>query len=232
MAIGRIPEPGTGIPESIIAAKGDLIVGTANDTPGILSVGTNGHTLVADSAETTGLKWAAASGGGLTLIATSVPSAATGTSFTSISSTYKTLIVIWSNIYSPTNAVNMDIRFNSDSGGNYHIYGQRPGSTQIDLGGSTSATGDSVLMNATSNQVAAQSANGILTIYNANSTSYAKPYTMTYSVYDGGVGRRTHLLTGFYDSSSVISQIDFVRLSGSGTYTAMTRGAIQLWGVN
>jgi hypothetical protein len=59
MAIGRIPEPGTGIPESIIAAKGDLIVGTANDTPGILSVGTNGYTLVADSGEATGLKYAA-----------------------------------------------------------------------------------------------------------------------------------------------------------------------------
>ena len=67
MAIGRIPEPGTGIPESIIAAKGDLIVGTANDTPGILSVGTNGHTLVADSGEATGLKWAAPAGGGKVL---------------------------------------------------------------------------------------------------------------------------------------------------------------------
>jgi hypothetical protein len=64
MAIGRIPEPGTGIPESIIAAKGDLIVGTANDTPGILSVGTNGYTLVADSAETTGIKWAAPAASG------------------------------------------------------------------------------------------------------------------------------------------------------------------------
>jgi hypothetical protein len=37
-------------------------VETANDTPGILSVGTNGYTLVADSAETTGLKWAAPGG--------------------------------------------------------------------------------------------------------------------------------------------------------------------------
>jgi hypothetical protein len=62
MAIGRIPEPGTGIPESIIAAKGDILTGTANDTPAVLSVGTNGHTLVADSAEATGLKWAAPSG--------------------------------------------------------------------------------------------------------------------------------------------------------------------------
>jgi len=55
---------------SIIAAKGDLIVGTANDTPGILTVAsTAGYTLVADSAEATGLKWAAPGGGGsLTLI--------------------------------------------------------------------------------------------------------------------------------------------------------------------
>jgi len=75
MAIGRIPEPGTGIPESIIAAKGDLIVGTANDTPGILSVGTNGHTLVADSSTATGLAYAAPSSGALTLISTTTSSA-------------------------------------------------------------------------------------------------------------------------------------------------------------
>jgi hypothetical protein len=64
MAIGRIPEPGTGIPESIIAAKGDLLTGTANDTPAVLTVGADGTTLVADSATATGLKWAAAAGGG------------------------------------------------------------------------------------------------------------------------------------------------------------------------
>ena len=63
MAIGRIPEPGTGIPESIIAAKGDLLTGTANDTPAVLSVGANGTTLVADSATATGLKWAAPASG-------------------------------------------------------------------------------------------------------------------------------------------------------------------------
>jgi hypothetical protein len=39
-------------------AKGDLIVGTGADTFAKLTVGTNGHTLVADSAEATGLKWA------------------------------------------------------------------------------------------------------------------------------------------------------------------------------
>jgi hypothetical protein len=47
-----------------IDAKGDLIAGTGADTFARLAVGTNGHTLVADSAEATGLKWAAPAGGG------------------------------------------------------------------------------------------------------------------------------------------------------------------------
>lgn len=50
-----------------IDAKGDLIVGTGADTFARLAAGTNGHTLVADSTQTTGLKWAAASGGGKVL---------------------------------------------------------------------------------------------------------------------------------------------------------------------
>ena len=46
------------IPQSLIDAKGDLVVGTAADTPGILSVGTNGHVLVADSSAAGGIAWA------------------------------------------------------------------------------------------------------------------------------------------------------------------------------
>jgi hypothetical protein len=58
MAIGRIPEPGTGIPESIVDAKGDIVTATAADTPARLAVGTNNQTLVAASGEATGLKYA------------------------------------------------------------------------------------------------------------------------------------------------------------------------------
>jgi len=42
---------------STINAKGDLLLGTANDTVGRLAVGTNGQVLTADSAESTGAKW-------------------------------------------------------------------------------------------------------------------------------------------------------------------------------
>jgi hypothetical protein len=58
---------GAAIAKATVDAKGDLIAGTADNTVARLAVGTNGHTLVADSAEATGLKWAAPAGGGKVL---------------------------------------------------------------------------------------------------------------------------------------------------------------------
>ncbi len=53
-----------GIPATLLDAKGDLIVASAADTAARLAVGvTNGHVLTVDSAEATGMKWAAAAGG-------------------------------------------------------------------------------------------------------------------------------------------------------------------------
>jgi len=45
---------------TLFDAKGDLLVGTADDAVSRLAVGANGYLLTADSAETTGVKWAAA----------------------------------------------------------------------------------------------------------------------------------------------------------------------------
>ena len=49
----------TAIDKALFDAKGDILVATAADTPGKLTVGTNGYYLKADSSTATGLVWSA-----------------------------------------------------------------------------------------------------------------------------------------------------------------------------
>jgi hypothetical protein len=80
------------IQNAIVDAKGDIIAATANDTPARLAVGANDTVLTADSSTATGLKWAAPSSGGMTLLSTTT---LTGSSVTisSINQTYTNLYV-------------------------------------------------------------------------------------------------------------------------------------------
>jgi hypothetical protein len=88
------------VAKSLVDAKGDLLVGTANDTVGRLAVAsTAGYLLTVDSGETTGLKWAAPAGGGKVLQVVS----ATTTTNTSIATTTLTDTTITATI-TPTSA--------------------------------------------------------------------------------------------------------------------------------
>jgi hypothetical protein len=56
------PDTSSFVSRNIVDAKGDLIVATADNTVARVAVGTNTHVLTADSAEASGVKWAAVSG--------------------------------------------------------------------------------------------------------------------------------------------------------------------------
>lgn len=89
-------------PLIILDAKGDLITATAADTPARLAVGTNGQVLTADSTAATGIKWATAASGGMTVIASGSLSGASVV-LSSIPQTYKHLqLVMWETTMSAT----------------------------------------------------------------------------------------------------------------------------------
>lgn len=82
-----------------IDAKGDLVVGTGADTFSKLTVGANATVLTADSAEATGMKWAAPSGGGQSYSLISTTNTNSGSTVTvSGLSSYKNIIMIFNNV--------------------------------------------------------------------------------------------------------------------------------------
>lgn len=89
------------IPDSLLTTKGDLIAATAASTPARLaSSGTNNDVLTVDTSTSTGLKWAAPSAGGMTLISTTTLSGAAVT----LSSIPQTYVDLYLYIYNCTNA--------------------------------------------------------------------------------------------------------------------------------
>jgi hypothetical protein len=85
------------IQETLIDAKGDLIAGSAADTAGRLAVGSNGRILVADSAETLGIKWATAAATSISIGGSlgDVPPATPGTYDEEFTGTADTLPTNW-----------------------------------------------------------------------------------------------------------------------------------------
>lgn len=63
MSVSIYPVPLSGIQETIVDAKGDIIAATAADVTSRLAVGANDTVLTADSSTATGLKWAAPASG-------------------------------------------------------------------------------------------------------------------------------------------------------------------------
>ena len=118
-----------------ITAKGDLIAGTGSATFDNLPVGTNGQTLVADSTASTGLKWAAPSGGATLLSTTTV--SGTATTVSSISGSYDKLIIYMTDI-TANGTTTMSFKVNGLGSGYYGFWGAQASLTAVN--GAATAT--------------------------------------------------------------------------------------------
>ena len=224
----------------LITTAGDLLYGTAADTVARLGIGTAGQVLKVNSGATAPEWGAAAGGGGYTQLATSTPSGATTVSFTSISASYKHLLVTWSGLYNSAHGGHgWGVRLNNDSGSNYAMAGLRFNFTspnkQAQVENYTAADmfyGDYVMApigNASDSQWN-KTANGFFIIYDYANTSYKK--LVNWGAYnwnnsDSAINAPV-AITGTYNSNSAIDRLDFIR---SSTQT-LTGGIIRLYGVS
>ena len=204
-----------------IDAKGDLVPGTGADTFARLAVGANGTVLTADSAETTGLKWATPGSGGMTEIATGSLTSGTTISLTTISSSYKTL-ELW--IYGVNCAADflLSYRLNNDSGTSYRF-------------STTAATSAAGAANATSGDFGGNSIDSTgnatfrISIPNYAATSTYKNinvWALGNHPTTAGDLVLTNNSNGLFYSTAAISRID---VTSTQTFSA---GTYKLWGIN
>jgi hypothetical protein len=220
-----------------ITAKGDLIAGTGSATFDNLPVGTNGQTLVADSTASTGLKWATpASGGGLTLLATASPSAAASFNFTSISGSYKNLVLYWKNFQASAGGTFATMKLNNDSGANYafQVTRMKSQTTNIAVDAADGSSETSMMGATKQNQafsgqfagLAVQTAGrGWLRIWDYTATTGYINYDWHAMAYDNTVPN-INATWGFggYAQSAAITRIDVTASGGTLTGTCYLYG--------
>lgn len=209
---------------NVIDAKGDLVVGSADNTPARLAVGTDGYILQADSASANGVKWAAnTSAGGKTLLSTTTLSGAS-TLISSISGSYKELIIEISDYLPSTGGYYMSCRVNDDSTTAFHklltVYG---------IGTTTAWDASSVQCTPTQNGATARNFTRIHIPNYASTSTYKMLFidSITHSSSNDAEILNMRAIAAYRGHSAAVSSIRF--LASAGTFAA---GTVKIYGVN
>ena len=208
-------------------AKGDLIGGTGADTFARLAVGANDTVLTADSSTATGLKWATASSGGMTLLNTGGTTLSSTTTTINVTTTgYTKLEIIGINVYASAD-INLGVRLNGDSGNNYSFsnavttgangatvtVGAAIGSSRFLIGGAGLGTGFDVV------------GNFRMEIYRPDQTQFK---VIQYQTRNRFTGDQSHSVgSAAYNSTTAISSITFTTDSGN----TFSGGTVYIYGV-
>ncbi len=209
-----------------IDAKGDLVVGTGADTFSRLAVAsTAGYLLSVDSAEATGLKWAApAAGGSLTLLSTTSLTGTTNTISISAGS-YTNLFIVMKGIHANTNNTVMNVRLNNDTGNNYFYsqWRQYQGANNFQSGQNQPHI---EFTNSLPTSTGGNSMNGSIDIFRHNDTSQINLESRQFGFNDSSQNFWYHTIAK-YMASAAITSISFIANS-----TNQLGGTVYVYGVN
>jgi hypothetical protein len=203
---------------SPLTTKGDLYTFSTVDAR--LGVGANDTVLTADSAEATGLKWAApAAGGGMTLLSTT---AITGTPSTvtisGISGGYKDLIINITDFYGSSNGTKLRMTFNNDTDNNYR--------TQNTTSTTPYDSGVIGYLEITETITSASNANSLNVFVNDYTNAFKKNGTSNVSIISSTVLNCSNI-DWAYNTTSAITRLDISTSTGT-----ITQGSIKVYGVN
>ena len=208
------------IAKTIVDAKGDIIAATAADTVARLAVGTNDQVLTADSTAATGLKWATASSGSMTLISTTT---LTGASITlsSIPQTYNSLYVLVRDCKPDTDATNFRVQFNADGTASRHAsYSWSQASTD------TTFSQDQITLSGSIDRDTVK--NMFITEFPdyTNTTTWKQLMHYSIAVASNGTSVAVGRVHGLYNQSDAITSLKFFMSGGN-----FTSGTVYLYGV-
>lgn len=206
------------LPETLIDAAGDLIYGSAADTAARLAIGTAGQVLTVNSGATAP-EWGSVAADSYTLLASGSMPAANNLALTSISQSYRDLILVVEDVTQATTNERLDLRINNNSSG---IYAHIPTTT-----GNSAATNTVAEISSSQIYQATTDAFFIITFYDyANTTSYkvmeSRFCFQTSTTPQFSVGQQTLIAR----TTSAISEINLLTGTG-GNWSA---GSYRLYG--
>jgi len=215
-----------------MTTTGDTIYSSSGSTPARLGIGSTGQVLTVAGGVPS---WATpASGGGMTLISEQTASGNTAINFTSISSSYKQLLLVYSGLYQSTADGAYVLRLNNSSSSVYVDQGQLIDGTSASTDYATrTCIGDDIIGFRNSSTTLYNTSSGFVIIDNYSSSTKVKTYSANARYFDNNASaKRAYIYTGFFNDTTAVTSVDIVRRSGTGTLNNLTNTSIRLYGIS